>query len=84
MILEYKLRTGAKKPVRANPSDAGLDVFYCPTDPSVSSASLKTGQNMLMPTGLSFGVPHGYMTEKFLLIFTILAQKLNLSLPEIK
>jgi len=63
MILEYKLRTGAKKPVRANPSDAGLDVFYCPTDPSVSSASLKPGQNMLMPTGLSFGVPHGYMLQ---------------------
>ena len=63
MILEYKMRAGAKKPMRANPSDAGLDVFYCPTDPKVSSASLKPGQNMLMPTGLSIGVPHGYMLQ---------------------
>jgi dUTP pyrophosphatase len=63
MILEYKMRAGAKKPMRANPSDAGLDVFYCPADPKVSSASLKPGQNMLMPTGLSIGVPHGYMLQ---------------------
>lgn len=63
MILEYKLRRGAKKPSRANPSDAGLDVFYCPKDPKVSSASLKPGENMLLPTGLRVGVPHGYMLQ---------------------
>lgn len=63
MILEYKLRTGAKQPTRANPSDAGLDVYYCPKDPKVTSASLKPGCNMLLPTGLSFGVPHGYMLQ---------------------
>ena len=63
MILEYKLRDGAKQPNRANPSDAGLDVFYCPKDPNVASASIKPGENMLLPTGLSFGVPHGYMLQ---------------------
>lgn len=63
MILEYKLREGAKQPSRANPSDAGLDVFYCPKDPNVASASIKPGENMLLPTGLSFGVPHGYMLQ---------------------
>ena len=63
MILEYKMREGAKTPSRANPSDAGLDVFYCPKDPSVSSVRIEPGENMLMPTGLSFGVPHGYMLQ---------------------
>ena len=63
MILEYKLRQGATAPTRANPSDAGLDVYYCPRDPNVSSASLKPGENMVLPTGLSFGVPHGYMLQ---------------------
>ena len=63
MILEYKRRKRAKCPDRANPSDAGLDVFYCPKDPQVSSASIKPGENMLLPTGLSFGVPHGYMLQ---------------------
>ena len=63
MILEYKLRPGARRPTRANPSDAGLDVYYCPTDPVVSAASIKPGENMLLSTGLSFGVPHGYMLQ---------------------
>ena len=44
MILEYKRRKNAKCPNRANPSDAGLDVFYCPKDPQVTSASIKPGK----------------------------------------
>ncbi len=63
MILEYCKRKGATAPTRANPSDAGLDVYYCPKDPSVSAASIKPGENMVLPTGLSFGVPHGYMLQ---------------------
>lgn len=63
MILEYKKRQGAKAPTRANPSDAGLDVYYFPKDPKVSSASIEPGGNLLLPTGLSFGVPHGYMLQ---------------------
>jgi len=64
MIIEYKkTRATAQTPTRANPSDAGLDVYYCPKDPMVSSCSIKPGENMLLPTGLSFGVPHGYMLQ---------------------
>jgi len=63
MILEYKIRPGAKAPDRANPSDAGLDVFYCPSDPKVSVVSVMPGENKLLPTGLKFGVPHGYMLQ---------------------
>jgi dUTP pyrophosphatase len=63
MFLEYKRRESAIAPTRANPSDAGLDVYYCPRDPMVSAASIKPGKNMLLPTGLSFGIPHGYMLQ---------------------
>ena len=63
MILEYKLREGAKAPSRANPSDAGLDVFFCAEDPSVSAARIRPGENQLLSTGLSFGIPHGYMLQ---------------------
>ena len=63
MILEYKMREGAKPPNRANPSDAGLDVFYCPADPNISAAAIKPGENQLLSTGLRFGIPHGYMLQ---------------------
>lgn len=63
MIIEYNRRPTSKPPSRANPSDAGLDVFYCPKDPSVTMATIKPGENMLLPTGLSFGIPHGYMLQ---------------------
>ena len=64
MIIEYcKLRNDVKTPNRANPSDAGLDVFYCPSDPNISAIGLEPGENKMLSTGLSFGVPHGYMLQ---------------------
>ena len=63
MILEYKVRAGAIQPARANPSDAGLDVFYNPSDPEVSAIKIHPGENKMLPTGLSFGIPHGYMLQ---------------------
>tara|TARA_A100001391_G_C4984758_1_gene256375 strand:+ start:139 stop:642 length:504 start_codon:yes stop_codon:yes gene_type:complete len=64
MIIEYKKTRGAAMaPTRSNPSDAGLDVYYCPKDVMVSSCTIEPGKNMLLPTGLSFGVPHGYMLQ---------------------
>ena len=60
MIIEYKkVRTGAQVPVRSNPSDAGLDVFAC-LDEAVSLAPM---QSLIIPTGLKFGIPHGYMLQ---------------------
>ena len=62
MILEYaKVRPNANNPDRANPSDAGLDVFYSPTAPT--SVILNPGDSKIFETGLKFGVPHGYMLE---------------------
>ena len=63
MILEYALtRPTAHDPQRANPSDAGLDVFYSPENDQQAIA-IEPGQSKVIPTGLRFGVPHGYMLE---------------------
>ena len=60
MIIEYKrVRDGAKVPVRSNPSDAGLDVFACMSE----EISLAPMQSLIIPTGLKFGIPHGYMLQ---------------------
>lgn len=64
MIIEYsRVRPDVRPPVRANPSDAGLDVFFCPPDPTVSAVRIAPNQSIVLPTGLRFGVPHGYMLE---------------------
>ncbi len=64
MIIEYsRVRPDVRPPVRANPSDAGLDVFFCPPDPKVSAMSVEPQASVIVPTGLRFGVPHGYMLE---------------------
>ena len=64
MLLEYvRVRETAKPPVRANPSDAGLDVFYCPEDVAVTAAKINPGDSAVLSTGLRFGVPHGFMLE---------------------
>ena len=63
MIVEYtKTRATAHSPLRANPSDAGLDVFYSAREPQEIIA-VHPGESKLIPTGLRFGVPHGYMLE---------------------
>ena len=62
MIIEYyRTHQHVVPPMRANPSDAGLDVFYCPDSPEV--VEVKPGGNVKLPTGLKFGIPHGYMLQ---------------------
>ena len=62
MILEYHSLPHCKhKPVRANPSDAGLDLKYNPDHEW--SCTINPGQSKILPTGLKFGVPHGYMIQ---------------------
>ena len=63
MIIEYaRVRENAKPPIRANPSDAGLDIKYNPED-GETSCVIGPGESVILPTGLRFGVPHGYMLE---------------------
>ena len=64
MIVEfYKTRADVVTPDRANPSDAGLDVYFCPEDSALTGMWLEPGESGLFQTGLKFGVPHGYMLE---------------------
>ena len=63
MIIEYsRVRPDAKPPTRANPSDAGLDLFFNP-DSVESSVRIQPGESKLFQTGIRVGVPHGYMLE---------------------
>ena len=63
MLVEfYKSHRNAKTPVRANPSDAGLDVFACFDDKDVIK-TINPGESVLVNTGLKFGIPHGYMLQ---------------------
>jgi len=62
MIIRYsKVRPGVTTPTRANPSDAGLDVYFCPE--TEDKCRLQQGDSRILPTGLKFEVPHGYMLE---------------------
>tara|TARA_B100000700_G_C14995205_1_gene833439 strand:+ start:921 stop:1385 length:465 start_codon:yes stop_codon:yes gene_type:complete len=65
VILEYKkVHRSAKSPDRANPSDAGLDVFYSPRGTEQTpGVYVSPGESVILGTGLKFGVPHGYMLE---------------------
>ena len=63
MIIRYsKVREGVATPTRANPSDAGLDVYFCP-DMDTANWRMQPGDSKIFPTGLKFEVPHGYMLE---------------------
>tara|TARA_A100001515_G_scaffold89393_1_gene71083 strand:+ start:324 stop:788 length:465 start_codon:yes stop_codon:yes gene_type:complete len=64
MILQYHMLRGNEfPPLRANPSDAGLDLRWCPKEQSETALSIGPGESVLVPTGCTFGIPHGYMME---------------------
>jgi dUTP pyrophosphatase len=64
-----KIRKNAKLPTRAYPSDAGMDLYFCPDTKTkekiVSSMGLSIAirESALIPTGLKIEVPYGYMLE---------------------
>jgi dUTP pyrophosphatase len=63
MILEYSFtHPNVIPPTRANPSDAGLDIFFSPADVH-EEIRLAPGHSCLLQTGLRFGVPHGHMFQ---------------------
>jgi|TARA_R110002020_G_scaffold20583_2_gene70281 dUTP pyrophosphatase len=64
MILEYHMLRGSDfPPTRANPSDAGLDLRWTPSEASETVMTILPGESVLMPTGCKFAIPHGYMME---------------------
>ena len=64
MILEYyTTHDNVFPPFRANPSDAGLDICFSPGPDDKPYIEISPGFSAIIPTGLKFGVPHGYMLE---------------------
>jgi dUTP pyrophosphatase len=62
MILEYHCLPHCQhRPTRANPSDAGLDLRYNPV--TQDPIWVAPGASVIIPTGLKFGIPHGYMLQ---------------------
>jgi dUTP pyrophosphatase len=62
VIIEYhRTHFNSHPPTRGNPSDAGLDVYFSPK--AREPVTIDPGQSVILPTGLKFGVPHGYMLE---------------------
>ena len=64
MILQYHMLRGNEfPPLRANPSDAGLDLRWVPREESETALTIGPGESVLIPTGCKFAIPHGYMLE---------------------
>jgi dUTP pyrophosphatase len=60
MILEFfRIKDNALIPQRANPSDAGLDVFACLEE----NVLVEPNESKLIPIGIKIGVPHGHMLQ---------------------
>ena len=65
----YRIRPEAKLPERAHPTDAGMDVFYCPNGNGMRKLYetddywIPKGTSRIVPTGLKVEVPRGYMLE---------------------
>ena len=64
MILQYHMIRGNDfPPLRANPSDAGLDLRWTPSEVSETAMVILPRTSVLVPTGCAFAIPHGYMME---------------------
>jgi dUTP pyrophosphatase len=57
----YRVRENAKMPVRAHPTDAGMDLFFCPGDEKF--VAIEPSMSVLLQTGLKIEVPEGHMLE---------------------
>ena len=64
MILQYHMLRGNDfPPLRANPSDAGLDLRWVPATEKETVHTILPGESVWLPTGCKFAIPHGYMLE---------------------
>lgn len=63
MILEFsKVRSDAITPTRSNPSDAGMDIYYCPAE-KITALQVPSLGKALLPSGIRVSIPHGYALE---------------------
>ncbi len=65
----FRLREDAKIPQRVHPTDAGMDIFYCPNGDNMGKLYntkpfwIPAGTSRVLSTGLKVEVPEGYMLE---------------------
>ena len=67
MLKVYRIRKNAKLPERAHPTDAGMDLFYCPNGDKklyeTNDFHIPPKASRLLPTGIKVEVPYGHMLE---------------------
>ncbi len=59
----FKVRPEAKIPVRAHKTDAGMDFFFCPSDPKLVQRRIDSGESAVLETGVKVEVPPGCMLQ---------------------
>ena len=63
----YRIRPQAKLPLRAHPTDAGMDLFYCSNGNKklyeTNDFHIPPKASRLLPTGIRVEIPYGYMLE---------------------
>tara|TARA_B100000927_G_scaffold289469_1_gene286141 strand:+ start:4064 stop:4522 length:459 start_codon:yes stop_codon:yes gene_type:complete len=57
----FRTHSNAKLPHRAHGTDAGMDFFYCPSEPTLTG--IGPGESVLLPTGIKMEVPEGCMLQ---------------------
>ena len=57
----FRTRPTAKLPNRAHKTDAGMDFFYCPEEPTLTG--IEPGESVLLPTGIKMEVPSDCMLQ---------------------
>lgn len=57
----FRTHPSAKLPKRAHKTDAGMDFFFCPSEPSLKR--IEPGKTVLLPTGVKMEVPPGCMLQ---------------------
>lgn len=76
MNINYTLTRTATPPTRANPSDAGLDLFWNPSEEHnfikmlynnqskiEKGIQILPGESVVLESGCKFAIPHGYCLE---------------------
>ena len=58
----FRTHQEAKLPVRAHPTDAGMDFFFCPKE-NVVQKRIEPGQSVLLETGIKMEVPGDCMLQ---------------------
>lgn len=59
----FKVRPEAMLPVRAYKTDAGMDFFFCPSDPKLTQRRVNVGESAILETGIKIEVPPGCMLQ---------------------